>query len=114
MTALFEPRKPGFPSTASRVILRRKQTLEGMSMSRKLWAALGLMVTLGLGTTACARNSATPPPIPNNYAKDENWLCRPGRADACAADQTATVVQANGATSVETFKADPNAPIDCF
>lgn len=83
-------------------------------MSRKLWAALGLITTLGLSTTACARNSPVAPPTPNNYAQDENWLCRPGRQDACAADQTATVVQANGTTSVETFKADANAPIDCF
>ena len=83
-------------------------------MSRKLWAALGLITMLGLSTTACARNSATPPPVPNDYAKDENWLCRPGRQDACAADQTATVVQADGSTRIEPFKADPDAPIDCF
>jgi len=83
-------------------------------MSRKLWAALGLITTLGLSTSACAQPAPAGPVKPNDYAKDESWLCRPGRQDACAADQTATVVQANGATSVETFKADPNAPIDCF
>ncbi|HWW27651.1 MAG TPA: DUF3089 domain-containing protein [Caulobacter sp.] len=83
-------------------------------MSRKLWAALGLVTALGLGATACAQPTPAGPATPNDYAQDENWLCRPGRADACAADQTATVIQANGATSVETFKADPDAPIDCF
>jgi hypothetical protein len=83
-------------------------------MSRKLWAALGLITTLGLGAPACAQPAPAGPVTPNDYAKDENWLCRPGRADACAADQTATVVQADGKTSVETFKADPDAPIDCF
>jgi hypothetical protein len=83
-------------------------------MSRKLWAALGLVTALGLGATACAQPAPAGPVAPNDYAKDENWLCRPGRQDACAADQTATVIQANGATTVETFKADPNAPIDCF
>ena len=83
-------------------------------MSRKLWAALGLITTLGLSTAACAQPAPAGPATPNDYAKDEAWLCRPGRADACAADQTATVVQANGSTSVEPFKADPNAPIDCF
>jgi hypothetical protein len=84
-------------------------------MSRKLWAALGLIAGLGLSTAACSRQPApAAPAAPNDYAKDENWLCRPGRQDACAADQTATVVQADGKTSVETFKADPNAPIDCF
>jgi hypothetical protein len=85
-----------------------------MSMSRKLWAALGLIAGLGLSTAACSQPAPAGPNKPNDYAKEENWLCRPGRQDACAADQTATVVQANGATSVEAFKADPNAPIDCF
>ncbi len=83
-------------------------------MSRKLWAALGLIAGLGLSTAACAQPAPAAPATPNDYTKDENWLCRPGRQDACAADQTATVIQANGATSVETFKADANAPIDCF
>ena len=83
-------------------------------MSRKLWAALGLVMGLGLSTAACAQPAPAAAPTPNDYTKDENWLCRPGRADACAADQTATVVAADGKTTVETFKADANAPIDCF
>ncbi|MFZ0267607.1 DUF3089 domain-containing protein [Caulobacter sp.] len=83
-------------------------------MSRKLWAALGLIAGLGLSASACSQPAPPGPAKPNDYAQDDNWLCRPGRADACAADQSATVVQANGATSLETFKADPNAPIDCF
>lgn len=83
-------------------------------MSRKLWAALGLITTLGLSTAACAQPAPAGPATPNDYTKDEAWLCRPGRADACTGDQSATVVQADGKTSVETFKADPNAPIDCF
>ncbi|EJL34715.1 lysophospholipase [Caulobacter sp. AP07] len=84
-------------------------------MSRKLWAALGLVMGLGLSASACAQQPApAAPPTPNDYTKDENWLCRPGRQDACARDQTATVIQADGKASVEAFKADPNAPIDCF
>jgi hypothetical protein len=83
-------------------------------MSRKLWAALGLVMGLGLSTAACAQPAPAAAPTPNDYTKDENWLCRPGRADACAADQTATVIAADGKTTVEPFKADPNAPIDCF
>lgn len=83
-------------------------------MSRKLWAALGLVMGLGLSTAACAQPAPAAAPGPNDYAKDENWLCRPGRQDACAQDQTATVIQADGRTSIETFKPDPNAPIDCF
>jgi len=83
-------------------------------MSRKLWAALGLVAGLGLSTAACAQPAPAAPPTANDYTRDESWLCRPGRADACAGDQTATVIQADGKASLEAFKADPNAPIDCF
>ena len=48
------------------------------------------------------------------YAKGESWLCRPGRADACAIDLTTTVVSASGGLTKETWSANPNAPIDCF
>lgn len=83
-------------------------------MSRKLWAALGLITSLGLSAGACAQQAPAAPPTANDYAKDENWLCRPGRQDACAADQTATVVAADGTATIESFAADPKAPIDCF
>ena len=54
-------------------------------------------------------------PDKNDYANPANWLCRPGRAnDACAIDLSATVVTADGKLTRETFKSDPNAPIDCF
>ncbi|MBO9709711.1 MAG: DUF3089 domain-containing protein [Caulobacter sp.] len=86
-------------------------------MSRKVLAALGLMIGLGLSGAACAQSPASAPaarPAPNDYTKDEAWLCRPGRQDACALDQTTTVVAADGKTTTETFKADPKAPVDCF
>lgn len=50
----------------------------------------------------------------NDYSKSQNWLCWPGRADACAIDNTATVIQADGSMAKETWKPDPAAPIDCF
>ena len=50
----------------------------------------------------------------NDYSKSQNWLCWPGRADACATDNTATVIQADGSMSKETWKPDPAAPVDCF
>ena len=50
----------------------------------------------------------------NDYGDGKNWLCRPGRADACAVDQSTTIVAANGTLTREDWKANPNAPIDCF
>ena len=49
-----------------------------------------------------------------DYADPKAWLCRPGAHDACDIDETTTVIAANGTLTKETWKADPNAPIDCF
>jgi hypothetical protein len=74
---------------------------------------LALALAIGLTTTAALAQSAAP--VRNDYAKPETWLCKPGKAgDACAVDMTATVIKANGAMSLEAFKADPRAPVDCF
>jgi hypothetical protein len=48
------------------------------------------------------------------YANSDAWLCRPARQDACAVDQDATIVAADGTLKREPFQADANAPIDCF
>jgi hypothetical protein len=53
-------------------------------------------------------------PAKNDYSDLKSWLCRPGREDACAIDHTTTVISADGTLTRETWKADPNAPIDCF
>src|SRR5688572_25489844 len=50
----------------------------------------------------------------NDYSRPETWLCRPGRADACAVDLTTTVVAKDGKLKRESWKADARAPIDCF
>ena len=83
--------------------------------------AVGAALLAGL---ACAGSASaqTPPaaappaeaPKPNNYADPKSWLCRPGAHDACDIDETATVVSADGKLTKETWKTDPNAPIDCF
>jgi hypothetical protein len=63
-----------------------------------------------MGSSAAAQ----PSPAKNDYSADASWLCRPGRQDACAVDQTTTVVAGSGAMKVEKWTADPQAPIDCF
>lgn len=69
-----------------------------------------------LGALASAQSSApeSTSPAANDYSKPETWLCRPGRQDACTVDLTTTVIAANGKLTREPFKANANAPIDCF
>jgi hypothetical protein len=49
-----------------------------------------------------------------DYSSGVNWLCRPGRQDACAADLSTTVISSSGRLTREDWKQNPNAPIDCF
>jgi hypothetical protein len=71
-------------------------------------------------TGAPSPMQAAPPAGPgatqpsNDYSDGKTWLCRPGRNDACAVDNTTTIVAADGKLTRETWSADPNAPIDCF
>ena len=58
--------------------------------------------------------SASAQTAKNDYADGKSWLCRPGRQDACTADQATTIVAADGTLTREEWKANPNAPIDCF
>jgi hypothetical protein len=65
--------------------------------------------------TAPAQEPAKPAAVAkNDYSNGDNWLCRPGRQDACAVDLSTTVISASGKLTPETWAADPNAPIDCF
>ncbi len=64
--------------------------------------------------TARATESQPPTSAKNDYGNGDNWLCRPGRQDACAVDQTTTVIAADGKLTPEAWAANPKAPIDCF
>jgi hypothetical protein len=50
----------------------------------------------------------------SDYGDTANWLCLPGRSDACVADTRRTVVDARGTTRVEPVRADPAPKADCF
>ena len=70
-----------------------------------------------LAVTCLALASAAPiqaAEAKNDYGASANWLCLPGRTDACSGDNAATVVAANGTLTKETWKANAKAPIDCF
>jgi hypothetical protein len=81
-----------------------------------LLAGAGIAVT---SLSAVAQQPATPAQVAkNDYSNGANWLCRPdrkaGEADACAVDLSATIVAADGSTSIEKWQSDPKAGIDCF
>ncbi|RYD56558.1 MAG: DUF3089 domain-containing protein [Sphingomonadales bacterium] len=65
-----------------------------------------LMLMLALALAA-----VSPDP---NYRQDANWLCRPGRQDACAQDLSATVIAADGSRTIEKFEAAKDPGFDCF
>ena len=85
-------------------------------MHRSVMAVLSAVLFVS-GPTARADTPVAVPAAypPNDYADPATWLCRPGlKASACDTDLTTTVVKADGTMTVEPFKADPAAPIDCF
>lgn len=53
-------------------------------------------------------------PAPPDYRDAANWLCRPGRDDACTVNLDATVIAPDGTRTVEPFKAAANPKFDCF
>src|SRR5271168_289228 len=61
-----------------------------------------------------AQEPAKPPTAKNDYSNGENWLCRPGRKDACTVDLSTTVISASGKLTLESWAADPSPAIDCF
>ncbi len=66
-------------------------------------------------SAATAQSPSASAPARNDYGQAKTWLCWPGKAgDACAVDLTTTVIKASGASTVEMFKPDPKAAVDCF
>jgi hypothetical protein len=79
-------------------------------------AKLAALAAVAAALIAAPAASAQPPVRgPVNYASPAAWLCLPGRADACAVDQSAIIVQGNGRTRLEEFELPRREPqIDCF
>ena len=84
-------------------------------MIRGLAAIAALFaVALPAAAHAQAASPAATAATPVDYADPANWLCRPGRQDACTVNLDSTVVEASGATHVERYHAAADPPIDCF
>jgi Protein of unknown function (DUF3089) len=72
-------------------------------------------LTVALGWAMAAQAEDAPATqAAADYANPAIWLCRPGREDACAAPQEATIIAANGTLTREAFHPAKNPPIDCF
>lgn len=67
------------------------------------WIALALAVGLMLAAPEVSAQAPSPP----DYAEDSAWICRAGRADACAADLST-------ATEASRFLPESDPAIDCF
>ncbi len=94
-------------------------------MLRRFGIFFALLGALVITDVACAQTAAAPAqeqpkpaaapaPAKNDYSNGDNWLCRPGRQDACAVDLTTTVVAADGKMTREAWAPNAKAPIDCF
>lgn len=71
-----------------------------------------LFTTLVLaGAASLAQPAGHTPP---DYDAAENWLCRPGREDACTIDLDTTIIHADGTTEIETYEAASDPAVDCF
>ena len=81
-----------------------------VKLSARAPTLAGLLGCLGL---LCPRPGVAATAV--DYSQPSNWLCRPGRADACSAPLSSSVVSAaDGTLTRKTYAPDPAAPIDCF
>lgn len=66
-------------------------------------------------TPAAQPAAASQPSSRTDYSVPATWLCKPGMANnPCEVNLDATIVKADGSTTIEKFTGNPNAPIDCF
>src|SRR5690242_4302811 len=74
-----------------------------MSVRQMVRAMMG-MVAVGLLSVGMASTGAAAPAGPD-YAREETWLCRPGRGDICSR---------KAADDNRNYTARADAPVDCF
>ena len=72
----------------------------------------GLAVAAALMLAGASANARVEPVV--DYAQDANWLCLPGREDACGKPLPTTALNSNGYGSVGQSVPAEDPPIDCF
>ncbi len=84
---------------------------------RALYSAT-LLAGVLLASVATAGRRAAENPYPGYrsaiYSEPANWLCRPDEDDVCDHDLDATIVKANGHTSVDHWRPARHPKFDCF
>ena len=71
-------------------------------MLHNLRAAVAVVLCLAGAGTALAQSPQASSTVRVDYSQPANWLCRPGRKDACDVDLDATVVAvADGVTVID-------------
>lgn len=73
-----------------------------------------MSMTLAIALAVQAASAPAPAAGTPNYRTEAAWLCRPGRADACADNQDVTSVAPDGKTKRERFKVARKPAYDCF
>lgn len=68
-----------------------------------------MIMSLFIATAAAAAT-----PTPNDYGLAQNWLCRPGRRDACTVNTDVTEIAIDGAVAVRKSTKASEAKADCF
>lgn len=63
--------------------------------------------------SACGSGGGDSPPT-GAYADPNNWLCLPGRDDACMRDQRASVIAPDGTSTTRLLHQAQSPAIDCF
>ncbi len=83
---------------------------------RRFALLLGLLVLAGAAAMLLRRGAhqSGAPQAAADYSNAATWLCRPGRADSCAADLASTAISADGTTIVQTAPPPADPAIDCF
>lgn len=71
--------------------------------------AVAAAFALAIPASLSAQETSAP-----DYSDPNSWLCRPDQIDACATEQSVTVVAPDGSTSVEPLVPDTDRPFDCF
>jgi hypothetical protein len=72
------------------------------------------LIILALAGFAAAPAAAQQPPAAVDYAQPANWLCFPGRQDACGKPLATTALNPNGYGSVGQSVPAKDAAVDCF